>query len=313
MLYRPALIAGMLIPLAASFAAIANAQPLGSFSWQLQPFCNVLTISVTQQGNIYTLDGYDDQCGAPQRAPLVGTAGLNPDGTIGFGLHIITVPGGRGLSLEARITLPSLNGSWSDSTGYSGTFAFNVRLGGQPRPAPTIPGTALAAGSITTAQLATAAVTTANVAGGSITPEKLSVSPPRLISSGLTTGVVGLDRDQTATVRSATIPVPGVGQVMINASGVFGFPTGSGFEIIGRCSITTGAAVEATNYLYAQVRSPNSLANVPFAGTRVFNVAPGSFTVNLVCSALSDSPWPPGFFPVTIQAAQLTALFVANF
>ena len=63
MLYRPALIAGMLIPLAASFAAIANAQPLGSFSWQLQPFCNVLTISVTQQGNIYTLDGYDDQCG----------------------------------------------------------------------------------------------------------------------------------------------------------------------------------------------------------------------------------------------------------
>ena len=57
--YRPALIAGMLIPLAVSFIAAANAQPLGSFSWQLQPFCNVLTVSVTQQGNIYTLDGYD--------------------------------------------------------------------------------------------------------------------------------------------------------------------------------------------------------------------------------------------------------------
>ncbi len=195
--YRPALIAGMLIPLAVAFIAAANAQPLGSFSWQLQPFCNVLTVSVTQQGNIYTLDGYDDQCGAPQRAPLVGTAGLNPDGTIGFGLHIITVPGGRGLNLEARIPLPSLNGSWSDSIGYSGTFGFNVRVGGNRYRRRRFPAPLWPVGSITPAQLAAAAVTTANVAGGSITPEKLSVSPPRLVSSGLTTGVIGLDRDQT--------------------------------------------------------------------------------------------------------------------
>ena len=100
---------------------------------------------------------------------------------------------------------------------------------------------------------------------------------------------------------------------MINASGLFGFPTGSGFSIVGRCSITTGTEVETTNYLYAQVRSPNSVANMPFAGTRVYNVAPGSFRINLVCSALSDSPWPVGFYPVTIQTAQLTALFVANY
>ena len=107
--------------------------------------------------------------------------------------------------------------------------------------------------------------------------------------------------------------VPSAGQVMVNASGLFGFLTGTGFFIAGWCSITTGAAVETADYLYAQVRSPNSVANMPFAGTRVYNVAPGPFTVNLVCIALSDFAFPPGFYPVTIQSAQLTALFVANY
>ena len=45
-------------------ASAVEAQSLGSFSWQLQPFCNYLTVTVTQQGSLYTLDGYDDQCGA---------------------------------------------------------------------------------------------------------------------------------------------------------------------------------------------------------------------------------------------------------
>ena len=61
----------------------AGAQTLGTFRWQLQPFCNVVTVTVTQSGAVYTLDGYDDQCGAPQRAPLVGLATPNPDGSIG--------------------------------------------------------------------------------------------------------------------------------------------------------------------------------------------------------------------------------------
>ena len=87
-------------------AASANAQSLGTFRWQLQPFCNVVTVNVTQQGAVYTADGYDDQCGAAQRAPLVGLATPNPDGTIGFGLHVVTVPGGLGVHIDARITLP---------------------------------------------------------------------------------------------------------------------------------------------------------------------------------------------------------------
>ena len=44
------------------------AQPLGTFRWQQQPYCNVFTLIVEQKGGIYTLDGFDDQCGASAKA-----------------------------------------------------------------------------------------------------------------------------------------------------------------------------------------------------------------------------------------------------
>ena len=125
----------------------AEAQSLGTYTWQLQPYCNVVTVTIVQLGASYTLDGYDDQCGAPQRAPLVGVATPNPDGTIGFGLNVVTVPGGRGVQVDARISLPAGSGPWTDSAGNSGTFAFGASTGGSPRPIPsggsTIPNTFL--------------------------------------------------------------------------------------------------------------------------------------------------------------------------
>jgi hypothetical protein len=129
-----------------SLAAVAaEAQPLGTFTWQLQPFCNVVTVNVTQQGAVYTMDGYDDQCGSPRRAPIVGLGTPNPDGTIGLGWNIVTTPGGRGVQVDARVTLPSASGSWSDSAGNAGTLALGARTGGNARPLPAtataIPGT----------------------------------------------------------------------------------------------------------------------------------------------------------------------------
>ncbi len=310
---RHAATAGLFVAVIVFSVAAVDAQSLGSFSWQLQPFCNYLTVTVTQQGSLYTLDGYDDQCGAPQRAPLVGIATLNPDGTIGFGVHIVTVPGGRGVDVDARISLGSFSGPWTDSLGHTGTFAFNARTGGLPRPVPTIPAAALTPGSITAVQLAPGAVTTANVADGSITPQKLSVAPPRLVSSGLTTGVINLTLNANVVVRTVSLTVPSAGQIMVNASGLYGFVVGSGFYIAGWCSITTGATVETSDYLYARFVSPVTAQNVPFAGTRVFDVTPGAFTVNLVCTALSDTFFPAGLTPVTIQTAGITALFVPNY
>jgi len=52
----------------------AAAQPLGSFRWQLQPYCNVVTVAVVQQGGQYQLDGTDDQCAAAQAAGMRGLA-----------------------------------------------------------------------------------------------------------------------------------------------------------------------------------------------------------------------------------------------
>jgi Head domain of trimeric autotransporter adhesin len=129
-------IAAILALAVVGLAVPVNAQPLGTFRWQLQPYCNVVHVTVTQQGANYQLDGYDDQCGAPQRAPLVGMGTPNPNGSIGFGMNVVTVPGGRGVQIDARITIPALGGSWTDSAGNAGTFAFNVSTGGSPRPAP---------------------------------------------------------------------------------------------------------------------------------------------------------------------------------
>ena len=129
-------VASVIAALAAMQAFPVSAQSLGTFTWQLQPFCNRITATVTQNGGVYTLDGYDDQCGAPQRAPLVGLATPNPDGTIGLGFHIATAPGGKTVSVESRISLASIGGPWTDSAGNAGSLVLNGAAAGSARPAP---------------------------------------------------------------------------------------------------------------------------------------------------------------------------------
>jgi hypothetical protein len=137
-------IAASLLALAAAglfLPAGASAQTIGTFRWQLVPYCNVLTVTVVQNGGVYALDGFDDQCGASVRAPLVGLATPNPDGTIGLGFSIVTAPAGQPVHVAASITLATVAGSWRDSAGASGTFAFltGAPLGGSVRPpAPTV-------------------------------------------------------------------------------------------------------------------------------------------------------------------------------
>ena len=113
----------------------AWAQPLGTFKWQLQPYCNIISVSVVGQGANYTLDGTDEMCGATQKASVNGEAFPNPDGTIGFGLTIVP-PSGADVHIKASINLVTLGGTWSDSDGNGGTFAFTPGsgTGGSPRP-----------------------------------------------------------------------------------------------------------------------------------------------------------------------------------
>jgi len=114
----------------------AFAQPLGTFRWQAQPFCNVVIVTVTHVGGMYRLEGADDQCGGPRWASAIGTAFPNPDGSIGIGLTIIA-PGGTAVHLDATISpAAGYGGTWRDDAGRSGSFVLTpgAGTGGQPRP-----------------------------------------------------------------------------------------------------------------------------------------------------------------------------------
>jgi hypothetical protein len=119
-----------------SWAAAGSAQSLGTFRWQTQPYCNVLTLTVTQQGHLYKLDGFDDQCGAAVKAPVSGTAVPNADGTIQFGLSIVAAPGGAATHLAVPLSVATLSGPWRDADGHSGAFTFGANTGGSARPLP---------------------------------------------------------------------------------------------------------------------------------------------------------------------------------
>ena len=143
---RNVVLAGVV--LLAGIGGTAVGQPLGTFRWQLQPFCNVVTVAITQNGAVYRLEGTDDQCGnGADAASVTGTAFPNADGSIGFGLNIVTTPGGRPVHVEAEISLGTFSGTWRDSVGSSGTFALTPGAGngGTARPLPSTGGSLPAA------------------------------------------------------------------------------------------------------------------------------------------------------------------------
>jgi hypothetical protein len=148
-------------------ASSAAAQTIGTFRWRLDPFCNVLTLTVTQVGGMYRLEGYDDQCLADgPRAIAVGLAVPNPIGSIGFGLTVVGAPGGTPSHLDIALTLSTLGGTWRDQGGNSGSLVFNpATAAGSPRPAPA---PSVPDGSVTTAKLAPGAVDGSRVQDGSL-------------------------------------------------------------------------------------------------------------------------------------------------
>ncbi len=120
---------------ALSGVAPAQAQTLGTFRWRTAPFCNVLNLSVSQQGDVYVLSGFDDRCGASARASVTGMAYPNLDGTIGIGLTTIR-PDGLTYHDAVVVSSSTLSGTWTDpEAGDSGAFLFNpVYVSGLPRP-----------------------------------------------------------------------------------------------------------------------------------------------------------------------------------
>lgn len=134
-----ALVAGIGVP-------GADAQTLGTFRWQLRPYCNVLTLTATAVDGAYRLEGTDDQCGGGgDKASAIGTAFPNPDGTIGFGLTIVATPGGVPVHVDAALAPGQFNGTWRDSAGGTGQFVLTPGAGtggsARPLPSPGVPST----------------------------------------------------------------------------------------------------------------------------------------------------------------------------
>ncbi|MEZ5287765.1 MAG: hypothetical protein R2712_23775 [Vicinamibacterales bacterium] len=188
-----------------------KAQALGTFRWQLQPYCNIVTLSVHQDGAVYTLDGYDDQCGAASAAGVVGTAFLNPDGTIGLGLSGATAPGAAPVMVYARLQLTTVSGTWSDSAGNSGPLQFTTgpATGGAPRP---VPPNGIRPGSVTAAQLSPGAVGAAQIAPGSISAAQIALGS--ITGAQIAAGSITGTQLAPGTVTAANL-APGAAQAPI--------------------------------------------------------------------------------------------------
>jgi hypothetical protein len=288
----------------------AVAQPLGTFRWQLQPYCNVLSLQVVQQAGIFLIDGTDDQCGGAQLASVVGLAFQNPDGTIGFGLTVVTAPGATPVHIDASITVATVSGTWKDSAGNNGTFIFTPGAGTGGGPRPVLPGgippasiTAIqiALGAIGAPQLAANSVSGANIINGSITAADILDAP----RAAFVDGDQSLTLSTTDTVvRSVTLTAPTSGRIVVNASAELRAANAATIDL-GRCSITTGTVLDfaALHRLGEEFGTPTTTTlHFSFSATRGFNVPAGAFTANLVCDAFTGT--------VELRDSSISAMFV---
>ncbi len=243
----------------------------------MQPYCNVLTVNIAQQGTVYALDGTDDRCSAGQAASARGMALLNANGTVGLGVTMIQ-PGGVPVHLEATIALPALNGTWRDSSGASGNFVLTPGAGiaGPQRlvaasglPPASITSIQLAPGAVGAAAMAANAVTGANIVDASITVADF-LDEPRAASAEAVASIPLTP--VPSTLRQLTIVAPAAGRVIVNVSGWVAMNDLLTADFV-ICSIATDLTATQPYAFVAQERSAADYQFLPFNGTRGFSIA----------------------------------------
>ena len=150
--------------------------------------------------------------------------------------EIVTVPGGRLVGVDARISLAGLGGPWTDSAGNSGTMVFNGPATGPARPLPTAApawGTVIDAPATTS----TPGLVVRNSDTASVSPEPAVVAqlgaPSTLPLIDASVALIGQSRD-----------FPGVLGLSDTAPGLLGY-SGAAPGVIGASFSSTAAGVLA--------------------------------------------------------------------
>jgi hypothetical protein len=275
-----------------------SAQALGTFRWQLQPFCNVVTLTIARENGVYTLDGVDDGCGAGPPATVLGTAFPNPDGSIGLGWSSSIPPLVSPLALEARLDIATLGGTWSDSAGNSGAlrFAPGGGLGGPMRPVSL---NGLRPASVVAGQMAPGAVGADQLAPGAVTAAALA---PGAIAGAA--GIFTSERIAEGAI-TATHVAPGAVDLPHLAARAVGSDQIAGSAITA-AHFTPGAVNAALGTITSAQIAPGSIQPAHLATPSVTSadLAPGSIgPAAIAAGAIGSSQLAPG----AIGASQLAA------
>lgn len=182
--------AWLVVTLIVAGVSRTDAQVLGPFSWQMQPYCDVVTLTLRTAPAGFMIDGTDDQCGAVHGGGIVGVASFGTNGQVALNFTIVLAPSSRPVHVSAIVNPGNGQGSWTDSAGNSGTFAFFANTPGLP--ARPLPASGLPAASVTAAQIAPG-----TIGAGQVDPQQVQ----RRVSGHCAVGTVmwGIAADGTVS------------------------------------------------------------------------------------------------------------------
>jgi len=254
----------------------ARAQVFGTFTWQMQPFCNRVTITLSNTPAGFTLDGADDQCGV-SRGSVFGVAVFTPTGTVALNFTIVSAPGGVGAHVSGIVDPGTGSGTWTDSTGHAGTFVLGGGTPGLPA-RPTTVSTTIGAGAVSTTAIADLAVTTPKLADLAVTASKLADGA--VAAAKIAAGAVDASKVNAAQVQLRVAASCPAGQMMIgvNANGTVTCVAPSGpatnLECTSTAVTTTSLPAGMANFYNNAACPTGYIATMPYCWT----AAPGVFS-----------------------------------